>query len=136
MRLEQYKDKSKEIKLLESRIIEMRQEETEIVSDTVCGSSSSFPYTQHTIKISGLNAKKREKIYRVMERLIKRKTALYNELEEVEKFIDNIQDSKVRQIIQLRYIKGMSWNVVASKVYNYPNGDRVRKRIKRFFEEI
>jgi hypothetical protein len=135
-RLEQYKDKLKEIKLLESRIIEMRQEETEIVSDTVRGSSSSFPYTQYTVKITGLNVKKREKINRVIERLIIRKTALYHDLEEVEQFVDEIQDSRVRQIIELRYIKGMSWNAVSTKVYNYPNGDRARKTIKRFFEEM
>ena len=56
-------------------------------------------------------------------------------MEEIENFIETVDDSKVRQIIELRYIKGMSWNTVAKKVYGYPNGGTARKKIKRFFEE-
>ncbi|SHG90064.1 hypothetical protein SAMN02744040_00093 [Tepidibacter thalassicus DSM 15285] len=134
-KLEQFKDKIKEIKILENRILEMQQESEEIVSDVVRASSKSFPYTEHTIKITGVNIKRRDKIKRVTERLNDRKLKLYRELEEIENFIENIEDSKVRQIIELRYIKGMTWSMVALKVYGYPNGDTPRKRIKRYFKK-
>ncbi|MBU5438304.1 hypothetical protein KQI42_09805 [Tissierella sp. MSJ-40] len=134
-KLEQYKDKTREIKMLESRILEIQQEAEEYVSDTVRGSTSAFPYTEHTIRITGIDMKKRERVNNVKEKLIIRKTALYHELEEIENFIESVEDSKVRQIIELRYIKGMQWNRVALKVYGYPNGDTARKKIKRFFKE-
>ena len=133
--LEQFKDKVTEIKILENRIMEIQQEAEECVSDTVRASSKHFPYTQHAIRITGIDIKKRDKVNRVREKLIRRKAALYHELEEIESYIEDVEDSKVRQIIQLRYIKGMPWNVVAQKVYGYPNGDTARKKIKRFFKE-
>lgn len=134
-KLEQFMDKTKEIKILENRILEIQQEAEECVSDTVRASSKSFPYTQHTVRITGIDMKKRERVNRVREKLIRRKTALYHELEEIENFIEDVEDSKVRLIIELRYIKGMSWNMVAQKVYGYPNGDTARKKIKRYFKE-
>lgn len=134
-RLEQFKDKAKEITILENRILEIQKEAEECVSDTVRASSNVFPYTQHTVRITGIDVKKHEKINRVQQKLIKRKTALYYELEEIENFIENVEDSKVRQIIELRYIKGMSWNAVARNVYGYPNGDTARKKVTRFFKE-
>lgn len=134
--LEQFMDKTREIEILENRITEMQQEATDYVSDTVTASSSTFPYTQHTVRITGIDIKKIDRLNRVKDKLINRKHELYKELEEIETFIENVEDSKVRQIIELRYIKGMAWNPVAEKVYGYPNGDTARKKIKRFFKEI
>lgn len=134
-KLEQFMDKSREIKILENRILEIRQETRELVSDTVQASSSSFPYTQHTVRVTGIDVRKTERINRIKDKLYKRKTALYHDLEEIECFIETVEDSKLRQIIELRYIKGMAWNTVAQKVYGYPNGDAARKKIKRFFKK-
>lgn len=133
--LEQFRDKTREIKILENRIKEIQQEADECVSDTVKASSQSFPYTQHTVRITGIDIKKQKRINNVKEKLIRRKASLYRDLEEVESFIENIEDSKTRQIVELRYIKGMSWNMVAQKVYGYPAGDTARKRIKRYFKK-
>lgn len=134
-KLEQFKDQVKEIEILENRIKTLEQDVDECVADTVKASSKYFPYTEHTIRVTGVDVKKLEKIRRVKDKLNNRKIKLYNEMEDVESFIDSVSDSKIRQIIMLRYIEGWSWNNVAREVYGYPNGDTVRMSINRYFDK-
>ncbi|GMQ56773.1 hypothetical protein AN1V17_11670 [Vallitalea sediminicola] len=135
-KLEQFRNLVREIEILEKRISGLEQELQECVADTVRASSKSFPYIQHTVRISGVDARKIDKISRVKDILSKRKAKLYHDMEEVEKFISTIEDSIIRQIITLRFIKGWSWNNVAMTIYGYPNGDTARKKITRYFNEI
>ena len=134
-RLEQLIDKRREITMLENRLKEIQYEKTECVSDVVQASSSSFPYTKHSVHISGINMKRVEKLDKLERRLAKRKLDLCNDIDEVYEFIECIEDSKLRQILELRYIKGMSWSVVAQSIYGYPGGDTPRKKVKRYFKE-
>ena len=48
------------------------------------------------------------------------------------RFISSIEDSQTRQIIFLRYIKGMSWGQVAIKIGGGNTDDGVRKRAIRY----
>lgn len=135
-KLEHFRDQVKEIKMLENRIKELEQDMNECVSDSVRASSKVFPYIQHTVRITGVDARKVDKIRRVRERLNQRKIKLYHDMNEVEKFIDDLEDSKLRQIIELRYINGRTWNSVAFKVYGQPNGETARKKVIRYFKKI
>lgn len=128
-RLEQYRATKREIRELENRISRLQGQK---VSDSVTGSSRSFPYTSHVIKLEGVDV---DRVGRLWYRLRKRKNKLLRELEAIEEFVDAIADSDIRQIIQLRYLDGLSWMVVARKLYRYPCGDRARKRITRFFRK-
>lgn len=133
--LEQFRHLEKEIKMLERRIADYGDRPEAFVSDSVVGSSPCIPYQPHTITIKGYGNQYQDKINALQVKYIARKQQLCKELEEIEAFIEGLQDSRLRQIIEYRYVKGMPWNAVAKNVYGYPNGDAARKAVKRFFEK-
>lgn len=49
-------------------------------------------------------------------------------------FVAGIKDSQTRQIIFLRFIKGMTWGQVALKVGGGNTSDGVRKRAVRYIQ--
>ena len=74
--------------------------------------------------------------------LYSRKTTLEileNELlektNEVEEFIANIKDSRIRRIINLRFLENQSWNKVADQIGGNNTEDSVRKAFDRFMKE-
>lgn len=134
--LEQLRHLKKEVKMLERRIADYNDRPETFVSDSVVGSSPCIPYQPHTVTIKGYGNQYQDKINALQVKYIARKQQLCKELEEIEAFIEGLQDSRLRQIIEYRYVKGMPWNVVAKNVYGYPNGDAARKAVKRFFEKF
>ena len=54
---------------------------------------------------------------------------------EVEEFIASVPDSRIRRIINLRYIENKSWNEVAIAMGGGNNEDSVRKSFDRFMEK-
>lgn len=134
-RLEQYLDKTHEIHLLEERIKEIKAQAAEIVADSV-KDGSQWPYVPRTTIIRGLDEKQTKKLHQVQNTLFVRKMALHAQLAEIETFISHISDSQIRQIIELRYIKGLPWNAVAKRLYGYPCGDRARMRVKRYLKKF
>lgn len=134
--LEQFRYLENEINMLKHRIVELRSRNEDYVSDTVTGSSKGRPFRQHTIVITGYGNPNMKKISELELKYIHRQGQLCAELAKIEEFIDSLQDSELRQIIELRYVKGMSWNTVARTVYGYPSGDTARKKVARFFSKI
>lgn len=132
-RLEQYADKVREIEMLENRINELK--EKALVADSV-KDSSRWPYNTRITVVRGTDMKTAEKLREIQSMLSKRKSTLYTELAEIERFLSRVTNSKIRQIIELRCIKGLSWNAVAQKIYGYPCGDRARMKIKRFLKKF
>ncbi|MCL2248663.1 MAG: hypothetical protein FWC13_05290 [Oscillospiraceae bacterium] len=53
---------------------------------------------------------------------------------EIDKFIANIEKSEIRQIIELRYVRGLSWRATAMRVYDEPNDKRAIMAIQRLFK--
>ena len=132
-RLEQYIDSVREIEMLENRINELK--EKAVVADSV-KDGSRWPYNTHITIVRGTDIKTVEKLREIQATLSKRRTALHIELAEIEMFLSCVHDSQIRQIIELRYIRGLSLNTVAQKIYGYPCGDRARKKITRFFKKF
>lgn len=132
-RLEQYIDSVREIEMLENRINELK--EKAVVADSV-KDGSRWPYNTHITVVRGTDIKATEKLSEIQTMLYKRKRFLYAELAEIERFLSRVTNSKIRQIIELRYIKGLSWNAVAQKIYGYPCGDRARMKVKRFLKKF
>ena len=104
----------------------------ETVTDVVRGSMNEHPYTEHPIKISGLGT---DKINRTKRRLCDRQRRVRDLQCEIEEWIDTINDSEIRQIIEWHYVIGKSWNATAVKVFGTPCGDTARKKIKRFLKK-
>lgn len=134
--LEQYRAKNSEIKLLEARLQKLKKESEQIVADTVQGSGESYPFTKHTITVKGIDKKKQKIMERLKVKVYLRQLELVEEQEKIEDFISTIPSSTIRQIIELKYLSGRSWNNVANIIYGYPNGDRARKEFTRFFKKF
>lgn len=90
--LEQYRDLSKEVKMLERRIADLESRPEAFVSDSVVGSSPCIPYQPHTITIKGYGNQYQDKINVLQVKYIARKQQLCKELEEIEAFIESLQD--------------------------------------------
>ena len=125
-RFEQYITLRREITMLEKQI---RNAEIYrgIVTDTVRGSSTSIPYQQHDIVITGYDSVD-------VPRLRARKAAHETECSAVKAYIEAVEDSIMRQILALRYIEGKTLGDVAQLV-GYSES-RVKQLQKAFFENI
>lgn len=103
--LEQYRDLSKEVKMLERRIADLESRPETFVSDSVIGSAQCIPYQPHTITIQGYGNQHQDKINALRVKYIARRQQLYKQMEEIETFVDGLKDSRLRQIIEYRYVK-------------------------------
>jgi DNA-directed RNA polymerase specialized sigma24 family protein len=129
-KLEQYVELCREAKLWEQELDELRRKQR-TVKDTVRGSMSSFPYTVHTVTVEG---KTTRKIQSREKRLEVRRERIAAMLDEIDEFIDGLDDSQLRQIIYYRYVKGYSWAKVACLVGGNNSVDAVKKRVYRILE--
>lgn len=109
--LGQYKCLCLEIKELENRIQGLRRRE---VFDKVKASATEFPYNSYELKIFGLEDDKY--VSRLKMRLLRRIKKCKNLRLDIEKFVDNIEDSRTRLVFQLRYIEGWTWQKISLKL--------------------
>lgn len=131
------KEQLKQIRYIKSEIAVIENQidsiEPSMVTDKVIGSSSYFPYTQRSFTLEGIDTDEYEKRTRRLQRkLMKRKEKLLELQEEVNDFINNIEDSLVRQAITLRYIDGMSWQMAAKEMGSNTTADSIRMAVNRY----
>jgi hypothetical protein len=108
--LNQYNSLKKEIKYLTEKI--KRLEHKSIVKDSVTGSSCKYPYSERSFSISGIPIIPS----RELKRLRSRESEAYTLKCEIEKFIDNIDDSQVRMIFEMRYFDCKSWGYISMQL--------------------
>lgn len=130
--LEQYPDICREVRTWQNELDALYKKYGGIVKDTVRGSSKDYPYTSHPMTITGVQTQPSKRIKIREERLKRRRAEAQAQKEEIEKFIDGLQDSQLRQIIHYHYIKGYSWVKTAGLVNNKESA--VRMKVKRYFE--
>lgn len=103
-------------------------------TDSVKGSQINFPYTQRQIKIEGLTDIDEHRVYKLRSEIadtvklieLKQEQCIieYNRLQ---RYICEIQESEIRQIMSLRYINGLSWPQVAKRIGEYDESYPRRK---------
>jgi len=131
--LEQYSAMQNEKKDLIERINSLNQkilnmEVNDIVSDTVIrGRHGRKPVG--VIRIEGFPSREYQRRKHALQELkvkLERKVADLLELtNEVEEYIDGIEDSRIRQIMRYRFIDGMNWAQVAKNMHETPDSARV-----------
>lgn len=113
--------------LINQHIIERLEMDPCTVSDTVTGSSVDPPYTRHTIKING-----------VSERKLRRNQRIIAELEvrcaEVDEDIAGMEDSRLAQILLMKYVEGLEWEEIAKEVHYHP--DNCRKDAVKYLNSL
>lgn len=120
--LNQYRSIRIELERLE------RERKSRELYDSVVGSDSEFPYTQHKMSVSGLYSD--DDNARLLERIAK----LRQQKKEIEDFVYGIDDSLTRQIFEERYINGRSWKRVAIEVGGGNTADGVRMAHTRYMD--
>ena len=128
--LKQIRYLKNEIKILKKQIEDL---DYTISIDSVRGSNPSFPYTQRSFTIEGIDCEDyNRKIRRLQRKLNRRAEELLDLVEETNDYIENIDDSFIRQVITLRYINGLTWEQVAAHIGGGNTADSVRMMHNRF----
>lgn len=125
--LKQYRSICKEIQEINIRI----NNQTE--HDTVRGSDNEFPYTAHMISVSGVTPTQNN------GRLLQRLRKLQRQKEDIECFVDGIEDSIIRRIFEYRHLEGsyrLSWQQVAVKIGGGNTADGVRMVHDRYLRKM
>lgn len=121
-----------EIEILKKQIEDI---DYTITTDSVKGSSPYFPYTERNFLITGVDHQGYDnKLNRLQRKLSRRIDELIDLVEETNDYINNIDDSLIRQIITLRYINGLEWKQVAASIGGNNTADSVRMIHNRFLE--
>ena len=58
---------------------------------------------------------------------------LAQELEDIETWLDELDDHELRAIIRAHYLLGDSWSRCTQRILNYEFSDTAKKRVYRFF---
>ena len=124
--LEQLNDLRREISELEAAIDKIKQQKTECVIDKVRASGSEFPY------IDGYGGHRRERIQRKENILDERRQKAEAEEIRIMEYINSVQDSRVRRIMQYRYVQGFSWERIAG-IMNYDKS-YIQRLISKFLD--
>jgi len=119
-----------EIKLLREQMENM---EYSFVTDMVKGSHQEHPYTERSFRLIGIDADEyRRKTAKLKKRLEQRADELVDLVAEINRYVENIDDSLIRQIITLRHVNGLTWDQVAAHIGGGNTGDGVRMLHDRF----
>ena len=133
--LENYRALADEVADLEERKKRL-MERLDIMADTVRGSAPEWPYCAHTIKVSGISRRQEAALRRIDTLRRNRLVESQEQLADVEEYISSVRDIKVRRMIVLRYVDGLTWRQVAKRMYGSPHFEEAaRKRVKRFLEK-
>ena len=98
-----------------------------VVSDTVKGSSSDWPYIEQAVTVEGVNATESDRVRRRIEELRRKREA-------AERIIEQAPNSKTRIPMELYYMRGLKWHQVAAIMGGDESVDSVRKRVERYLK--
>lgn len=121
-RLKQYKSLKAEIEELAEQIHRLES------SDIVQGSDREFPYIKHNMKVETGECD------HTRDMLKKELGLLKSEYHALNEFINNIADSEIRRIFRYRYIEGLKWFQIASRLKVCGDGSTERKKHDRFLK--
>lgn len=125
--LNQYTDLVKEAQKLEKRIERLRKQSSQ-VSDVVQNG-----YKRHAV-IFGYDVVRDSKLKELEFLLMDRKAKIIIQQTEIENYINNIEESDIRQIFEHRYIDGMNWYQIQIAM-GYNHEDTARKKHDKYLEE-
>jgi DNA-directed RNA polymerase specialized sigma subunit len=131
--LRKLKDLNREIEILKKQMDNITVK-TNMVSDTVTGSSPFFPFCEHTIKITGIDIEGYErKVNRIRKEQQKRIDELLNKVKEIKDFISQEPDSEMRAILECRYVDCLTWGEIAEEMHMCER--TVRRKHRKWWDE-
>lgn len=124
--LEEYRSKIEEITELTIQMSQLQDGDSAIGNSTIMDYRTGYPIPQSVIGIDWDRCNRLEQHY---QRQIEQLRA---DCMDVEKFIENINDSMTRRIFRLYYINGLSQDKIAKKVHL--DKSSVSRKIENFLK--
>ena len=135
--LQEYIDACELVKETEKEIQKLNRKKKTIIQTNVKGSMHEFPYVEQHFKVQGTTfTVKDDSRLRYEEKLLERQKAKaeQNKLQ-VEEGMMTIS-SRMQRIVKYRYLEGLSWGQVATKMGKKASADSVRMELERFLKKI
>lgn len=137
--LEQYIDVKQEIREIEARIERLNNKLDRInregnVKDAVKGGNGGF----QTFHIEGFPVAEEDEAKYLLSKNIRlleaRKAKAAELVVRVEEYLNTLDDSRMRRMISMRYIDGLSWWKVAQRMGGRETEDSCKKQMERFLK--
>lgn len=132
-RLKKYIPNKARLKRIEERISELCETEPAgEVMGKVRGSSKDFPYTEVRTSVMIPDPDEQERINKQIRKKEAERLQVLAEIQEVEEFLDGIEDAEIKEIFELLYVDGKKQREVAKQF----NIDRsyVSKKINGYLQ--
>lgn len=132
---------NREIKQLQQKkkLLEADLKKLSTTVGCVQASQMQVPFKLHSVKVEGIGIKDRNKwlsikaelqdVKNLIELKLEQQVCEYNRLN---RYIQSVDDSLIRQILELRFIEGLSWNKVADGVGGNNTEDSVKQACRRY----
>lgn len=124
--LNQYRSLCMEIEELEEKI--EQEKYSGLVTDVVSGSDSGYPYIKRKFTITGVDTGREDRLRLMKEKCCKERDAILD-------YINDIEESRIRQIFMLRHLDGLSWRAVAFRLGGFETEDGVRMKHDRYLRK-
>lgn len=137
--LEQYISVKQEIREIEARIERLNSKLDRInregnVKDAVKGGNGGF----QTFHIEGFPVAEEDEAKYLLSKNIRlleaRKAKAAELVVRVEEYLNTLDDSRMRRMISMRYIDGLSWWKVAQRMGGRATEDSCKKQMERFLK--
>lgn len=142
--LSQLSDLKREIHLLEQQVADLKEQlytpDKQSLSDTAKRSQTEYPYCTRTVIIVGNTEEIADAKARIRKTIAETVTHIWNlraqcvaEVKRLTEWIDQVEDSQMRQILRLRYIKKKSFQQIAFAIDEYDES-YPRRKLKAFLK--
>lgn len=131
--LEAYQANKRLIERNNKKIEDEQCKDIPVVKGKVTGSSRNFPYIENHMTVQMNDPVEADKSHKRIVRWQQEVSQAETEIEEVEQFIAEIEDVKIREIFTYRYIDNMKVGEIAKRV-GYTHG-RVSQIISKFIKD-
>lgn len=132
-RLKKHKKNKNRLKRIDEKIEELCGREVQVVSGKVTGSSQDFPYTEVRTSVQMYEPYENDRINKRIREYESERLMLLQEVEEVDQYIDGIEDSEVREIFELSFVEGKKQREVADAI-GYSRG-RISQIISEYLKD-
>ena len=131
--LKRYKLNKDRLIRIEEQIQELCERESTVVMGKVTGSSADFPYTEVRTSVQMYDPYEEENVRRQIRRKEADRLRILKEQEEVEDYINGIDDPEIKEIFELAFVEGKKQQEVAD-IIGYSRG-RISQIISEYLKD-
>mgnify|MGYP001329699527 CR=1 FL=1 len=131
--LKKYKPNKDRLIRIENQIQELCERESTVVMGKVTGSSADFPYTEVRTSVQMYDPYENENVRQQIRRKEADRLRILKEQEEVEDYINGIDDPEIKEIFELAFVEGKKQQEVAD-IIGYSRG-RISQIISEYLKD-